>query len=194
MTYRSILAYADAAPEASVRLKIAAALAARTGATLDGLFVKPLLSPAPTPIDGLGYIPPSTWEALAESHQAFVTEAEAAARTAFRSAVEAAGARAEWTAIEESAAWGFIGLARCSDLVVFPMSGMTAPRLTAMELARESAAPLVLVPEAPAAAHAGRKVLVAWNGSREAASALHGAWPILEAADRVELLMVEPRP
>jgi nucleotide-binding universal stress UspA family protein len=35
---------------------------------------------------------------------------------------------------------------------------------------------------------------VAWNGSREAAGALRGAWPILEAAERVEMLMVEPPP
>jgi nucleotide-binding universal stress UspA family protein len=37
-------------------------------------------------------------------------------------------------------------------------------------------------------------VLVAWNGSREAASALRGAWPILETAERVDLLMVDPPP
>ncbi len=194
MTYRTILAHADAGPGATVRLEIAAHLAARHGATLDGVFVKPPFMPLPLPSDGLGYIPPATWTALMESHRELVARSEATALTGFRAAVDAAKARAEWAAIEDATVWGFIGMARCSDLVVFPMSGMESPHLTAMELAHESAAPLVLVPKSPNSVEPGRKVLVAGNGSREAASALRGAWPVLEAAERVELLMVEPPP
>jgi nucleotide-binding universal stress UspA family protein len=194
MTYRTILVFADAAPEAAARLRIAADLAARRDAALDGVFVAPPFMPLPPPADPPGYVPSATWAELAESHRALVSRAEETARNAFQSAVEAAGARAEWIALEDVAPWGFIGMARCSDLVVFPMSGMAIPRLSAMDLASESAAPLVLVPASPHSAHLDRKVLLAWNGSREAASALRGAWPILEAADRVEVLMVEPPP
>lgn len=195
MTYRTILAYADASPEAAARLKIAAALAARSGAILDGVFVSPSLIPFPPPgPDGPGYISPSTWEALLESHRTMVAQAEQRARRMFEDAVADEGPRAEWSAIEESLPLGFVAQARCSDLVVFPKSGMADPRLSAMDLARDSAAPLVLVPKSPVASTVGRKVLVAWNGSREAASALRGAWPILEAADHVHVLMVEPPP
>lgn len=195
MTYRTILTYADGSPEAAARLKIAAALAARSGAILDGVFVTPPLFPvAPAAADGLGFIPPSTWDALLESHETVVAEAERRARRMFEDAVADEGPRAEWSAVEETTPLGFIAQARCSDLVVFPKSGMANPRLPAMDLAQESAAPLVLVPRSPAASAPGRKVLVAWNGSREAASALRGAWPILEAADDVHVLMVEPPP
>jgi nucleotide-binding universal stress UspA family protein len=192
MTYRTILAYAHAAPEAAPGLEIAAALAARCGATLDGVFVKaPFIPP---PMDGMGYVPPSTWESLLESYEAYVAEAEATARTTFQSAVSEAGAQAEWSTVEDGTAHGFIGLARCSDLVVFPKAGMSSPYLPPMDLAHDAAAPVVLVPKSPRSTQPGRKVLVAWNGSREAASALRGAWPILEAADQVDVVMVEPPP
>ncbi|MBE9552893.1 MAG: universal stress protein, partial [Proteobacteria bacterium] len=44
-----------------------------------------------------------------------------------------------------------------------------------------------------AQAEIGRNVLVAWNGSREAARAVSDAMPILEAADSIEVFAVEPR-
>jgi nucleotide-binding universal stress UspA family protein len=191
MTYRTILAYADAEPAATIRFQIAAALAARSDATLDGVFVKPLFVPPPS-FDAGAYVPPTTLEVLAESHRALVAKAEETAQTNFAAAADQARARAEWAAIEDGAPRGFIGLARCSDLVVFPKSGTSVPPLSPMELARESAAPLVLVPTSPNSTRPGRKVLLAWNGSREAASALRGAWPIIEEADRVHVMMVEP--
>jgi nucleotide-binding universal stress UspA family protein len=193
MTYRTILVYADASPEAAPRLRIAADLAARSEAVLDGVFVTPPITPL-LPGDVPGYVPPATWEALLESHRELVTSAAETTRKTFLQTAETAGARAEWTVLEDTVPQGFIGMARCSDLVVCPMAGMASPRLSAMDLAGESAAPLLLVPETPATKHVPGKVLLAWNGSREASSALRGAWPILEAADRVEVLMVEPPP
>ncbi len=38
----------------------------------------------------------------------------------------------------------------------------------------------------------GRRVLVAWNGSREATRALHDALPVLDRAERVIVLSVDP--
>jgi nucleotide-binding universal stress UspA family protein len=99
---------------------------------------------------------------------------------------------AEWVVLEERSPLGFVDMARCSDLVVFPNAGMKTPRLTAVDLARDAAAPLLLTPASPLSMEVGRKVLVAWNGSRQAANALHGAWPILEEAERVHVVMVDP--
>lgn len=170
MTYRTILVYADASDEAAARLEIAAAVAARSDAVLDGVFVSPpFIPPAPPAVAGGGYLPPESWQMLMDSHQAVVARTEEAARNSFTAAADAAGARAEWTTLQDSTIYGFVGLARCSDLVVFPMSGASSIHLSAMELAREAAAPLVLVPTSPASRQLGHKVLVAWNGSREAA-------------------------
>lgn len=195
MTYRSILVYADAEPTATARLKIAAAIAVQGGGTLDGVFVKPLFLPPPVGPDETGFLPPATLQMLIDGHLESVNKAMRTAQGKFRSAVEETGARAEWTTLEDATVLGFIGMARCSDLVVFPKSGMANPALSPTELCRETGAPVVLVPKTPRlGGEPGRRILVAWNGSREAASALRGAWPILEAAERVEVLMVEPPP
>ena len=195
MTYRTILVYADAEPDATARTKIAAAIAAQSGAMLDGVFVKPLFLPPPVGADETGFLPPATLQMLIDGHLESVNKAMQTAQGKFRSAVEETGARAEWTTLEDGTVLGFIGMARCSDLVVFPKSGMSNPALSPTELCREAGAPVVLVPKTPRlGGEPGRRILVAWNGSREAASALRGAWPILEAAERVEVLMVEPPP
>jgi nucleotide-binding universal stress UspA family protein len=195
MTYRTILVYADADPAVTPRLKIAAAIAAQAGATLDGVFVKPLFLPPPIGPDEAGFLPPSTLQMMLDGHLEAVNKAMQTAQTKFRSAIEKTGAQAEWTTLEDGTVHGFIGMARCSDLVVFPKSGMSNPALSPTELCREAGVPVVLVPKSPRlGGEPCRRVLVAWNGSREAASALRGGWPIIEAAERVEVLMVEPPP
>ncbi|MGZ6016418.1 MAG: universal stress protein [Phenylobacterium sp.] len=194
MTYRTILAYADAEPHATVRLQIAASIAARTGATLDGVFVTPPFLPPVGGIDGAGFVPPDTIRLMLDGHLEYVRQAAQTARAKFESAAGEAGARAEWTMLGDETVLGFVAMARASDLVVFPRSGISRPPLSPTELARETRAPIVLVPKTPRSHEPCRRVLVAWNGSREAAGALRGAWPILEAAEHVEVLMIDPPP
>ena len=194
MTYRTILVYADAEPQASARLQIATSIAARTGATLDGVFVTPPFIPPVGGVDGAGFVPPDTIQLMLDGHLEFVRQAAQTARAKFESAVEAAGARGEWRMLGDEIVLSFVAMARASDLVVFPKSGISYPPLSPTELAREARVPLVLIPKTPRSQEPCRRVLVAWNGSREAAAALRGAWPILEAAERVEVLMVDPPP
>ncbi len=49
-----------------------------------------------------------------------------------------------------------------------------------------------MVPYIGARQEMGRNVLVAWNGSREATRAVNDALPILERADKVTVLAVNP--
>jgi nucleotide-binding universal stress UspA family protein len=194
MTYRTILVYADAAPQATARLQTAASIAARTGATLDGVFITPPFVPPVGGIDGAGFVPPDTLQLMLDGHLEYVRQAAQTARTKFETAAGEVGARGEWTMLGDETALGFVAMARASDLVVFPSSGTSYPLLPPTEFAREASTPIVLVPATPRSHEPCRTVLVAWNGSREAASALRGAWPILEAAERVEVLMVDPLP
>lgn len=52
--------------------------------------------------------------------------------------------------------------------------------------------PVVVVPDQPAGARFGRRVLVAWDGSREAARAVFDAVPILRSAEAVRLVWIAP--
>ena len=57
-----------------------------------------------------------------------------------------------------------------------------------------SGRPVLVVPYAGHFAGIGRRVLVAWNGGREANRALPDAVPILSSAEYVVLLAINPEP
>lgn len=88
--------------------------------------------------------------------------------------------------------------ARWSDLVVMerPVANPDAP--TGWGLASRTvfgtSTPVVVVPEAAQVDKVGEHILVAWNASREAALALHGAAPLLKRADKVTILEGQPAP
>jgi nucleotide-binding universal stress UspA family protein len=193
MSYRSIAVLADAAGHAASRLRIAATLAAHSGAVLDGAFVKPRFM-SPLAVGGAEHVPPTTLQALADAHEGLVAREAETAKAAFDAALNAAGARGEWTMLEDDGDQTFVSLARCADLVVYPKDEPAELPLPPADLAAAAATPILLIPKTPHDTGPGRRVLVAWNASPEAASALRGAWPLLEAADVVEVLMVDPGP
>ena len=57
----------------------------------------------------------------------------------------------------------------------------------------DSGRPALVVPYIGAAPEPLRRILVAWNGSREAARAVHDALPFLLAAERTTVLIVDPQ-
>jgi nucleotide-binding universal stress UspA family protein len=87
---------------------------------------------------------------------------------------------------------GYYG--RHADLIIMQRSG--APVLAqALEAALfKSGRPLLLIPPQWRAATIGRRILVAWNGKREAARAVADAMPFLEGADRVVVATVDAKP
>ncbi len=52
--------------------------------------------------------------------------------------------------------------------------------------------PVVVVPDQPASTPFGRRVLLAWDGGREAARALFDALPLLQSADAVHIAWIAP--
>ncbi|WP_134680724.1 universal stress protein [Paracoccus ravus] len=87
--------------------------------------------------------------------------------------------------------------ARYSDLVVMgqPYGKGAPPDAEAITEAAlfEGSAPLLIV---PGTLHEpfGRKILIAWNQSSEAMVAVRRAMPLLQAADQVEITVVDPSP
>ena len=57
-----------------------------------------------------------------------------------------------------------------------------------------SGRPVLLVPPDWKSDRVGRKVVVAWNGKREAARALADATPLLESADEITLVTIDAKP
>ena len=180
-------------------------LAQRFEAHLAALFVR--LDPSDAvPLVGEG-VSPAIIEQLTQAAEAEVNRQRGAARSAFESACGKTGiavVEAPSGARTASAAWHeatgrrddlIPARARTSDLVVFARGGdPTSPdRPGAIESTLLSGGrPLLLLPPGRPIRVGGR-VAIAWNGRAEAARAVAGALPFLEAASAVQVLTVATR-
>ena len=88
--------------------------------------------------------------------------------------------------------------ARHADVSIMLRPGGTAPadyRNTIFEgVLFGSGRPVLLVPPDWKGKSIGKRVVVAWNGKREAARALADASPLIEAADEIYLVTVDAKP
>jgi nucleotide-binding universal stress UspA family protein len=189
MTYKTILVHLDTQPRSSERLAFACQLAAQFDAHVVGLY-------AP----GALYIPSY---ALAEAGPAVreLVEKRAAdnlraAEQRFRDAAAKRGdARAEWRAADSDAALALRLSARYADLVVAgqPQAGHERGQAAlADELALSAGRPVLFIPYTGSFPAIGRRVLIAWDGGREAARAVADALPLLRGAQSVEVAVFDP--
>ena len=199
MTYRSILTLVDGSRWAENRAHVAAGLAARFGARLTGAFPRPAppVSAWDEPLDwGLTpSIPPAlSAEALATCERRSDAQAEDA-RMAFEAAADQAGCRSDWLTVSGESAAGALQLMRRTDLAVLPTGRLPTIGQTgtsAADVVLDGGGPALLLPDRTTGPLPGRRILVAWNGSREAARALRDAWPFLMIAEAVRVVLVRP--
>lgn len=189
MTYKTIIVQLNDDTRAAQLLEPASALAEKFGAHLIGLHVS----------QGLMYVPPlrGAGGIVAQIKEQERQAADRIARV-FEDATRARGFAAEMRFLNprarEDAGSLVIQNVRSADLVIASQSdgSFDASSLLDMpeRLAMESGRPVLMVPLAGAKAPIGRKALVAWNGSREAARAVFDAMPLLKGA-KVTVLGIE---
>lgn len=193
MAYKTILVHLDDSKACAKRTQAALDLAARQDAHLVGLYIAIEYS---APAYLAAQLPRDLIERQAEQAKEATDKALAAFDEAARRAgvhAEPRGARAYADEVE-----GLLGLhGRYADLVVLGQHDPDDPRSMG-EGAVEHAVlaigrPLLVVPYVGAAAGFGRRPLLLWDASREAASAVDDALPLLQAANRVDVLSVNPR-
>ncbi|MDO8411835.1 MAG: universal stress protein [Phenylobacterium sp.] len=194
MTYRDVLAHIDEKPGGRSRATFAAELARRFSADLTGVFLESSLLDNYASVESFAYMPPEQIDRLVKEHADAVLQASEEARLAFEATAAAAALNSEWLTLPGERSEPMIKLARHFDLTIFPASATPAygiHRLSAAALALASCGP-VLVPREDVKATVGRRVLVAWKGTRESARALRDAWPLIAAAEDVRVLKVSP--
>lgn len=102
------------------------------------------------------------------------------------------GLKGEFQVVQGDTVEALCHAARWSDLVVAerPCANPDAPVGwgIASRTVFGTSAPVVVVPEAARVDKVGEHMLVAWNASREAALAIHGAMPLLKRAGKVTVL------
>jgi len=188
MSYKTILVHLDDRARRSERLQLGMQLAADFDAHLVALFA---LEAARIPSYALAEAGPLVHEIELRRR----TEAAAAAESEFRQAVQRAAAKAEWRLSVENALSALRLNARYADLVIAgqPEPGEPLAMGFAGDLVLSGGRPVLFVPYAGRFSAVGKRVLVAWNASREAARAVSDALPLLARADSVELVAFEPR-
>jgi nucleotide-binding universal stress UspA family protein len=196
MDYKTILVHLDAAARRSERLELGFALADRYDAHLVGLFA---LSAARLP----SYVRADTSAMLEAAQDKRRAEAAGEAAALFRTAATRyGGMKTEWRVSNADALRAVQLGARYSDLVVVGQrerdrdregeSGV-APEFID-ELVLSCGRPVLIVPYAGHFRDAGKRVLVAWNASAEAARAVADALPLLARAESVEVIVFEGGP
>jgi nucleotide-binding universal stress UspA family protein len=194
MDYKTILVHMDAGPRSAERLELALALADRCDAHLVGLFA---VSAPRLP----SYVRTDTSAMLQAVQDRRRAEAAAEAAELFRTAAARyGGVKTEWRASNADALHAVQLNARYSDVVITGQrerenegaSGI-APEFVD-ELVLSCGRPVLLVPYAGHIRDAGKRALVAWNASAEAARAVADALPLLERAERVEVVVFDGGP
>lgn len=188
MSYKTILVHLDDGARRAERLQLGLQIAAGFDAHLVGLFA---LDAARIPSYAMAEAGPLMQEIELRRRK----DAAAAAESEFRQAERRTAAKAEWRVSMEGALSAVCLSARYADLVIAgqPEPGDALASDFAGELVLSAGRPVLFVPYAGRFAAAGKRILVAWNASREAARAVSDALPLLQRADAVELVAFDPR-
>jgi len=192
MGIKDILVQVDGAKSAPARYAAAIEMARLYSAHLTGLCMA--VEP-PVPATVLGMVPP---DAIA-SQRELVREQAETAMAGFRLTVERAGVPGEGRIVQVldfDAVDVFVEHSRHSDLVIlgqqdpvdFLPLGPDFPADVVMGCGR----PAIIMPFIGAPPALGQRVLVAWDGGREAARAVNDALPLLERAHTVTVFSVNP--
>ncbi len=192
MGYKTILVHCDAARSAAGRLRIAVDVARQHGAHLIGMHVR---QPFQTPIFTDAS---AAMDALYASYEETARTDEAASAAIFQKATAGIGGSSEWRSVAGMVDECLIEAGRYADLIVLGQYDPDAlPVTTTSDLVERVAMaterPTLIIPHIGVTKAPGGNVMVCWNGSRESVRAVTAALPILKAAIKVTLLMIDPQ-
>jgi nucleotide-binding universal stress UspA family protein len=209
-----ILVCLDATSAGEGRLELALALAQADKAHLTAVYLLPeaggwstapanvglpptVLGPvSPEGAAVIGGLPTNAAAPVAQ----VVREAERAdiAEQVFRRQLEDRALDGEWRVLDRGDLDELVQLAKTVDLTVLGQypgdDSERAAWLRPDDLMSDSGRPALIIPYAGSFASVGGRVLVAWDGTREANRALHDALPLIGAAEAVAVIHIGARP
>jgi len=136
---------------------------------------------------------------ILEAQERFRSDAERGATEAFRAAAARhPGVKTEWRSSGDEALDALRISARYADLAIVGQRDRDSERDTGIapgfvdEFILSAARPVLIVPYAGRFPSVGKRILVAWNASSEAARAVTDALPLLAGADSVQVMAFNP--
>lgn len=191
MAFETILINAESEQSLPRLLDVAESIAVRHLALVVGLAVLPPSVSLPAGVPGTPDV--VTYDGRRTSAR---TDAERSHRV-FERMTAGKAFTSQWRVDEadgRNAVDALIAQSRLADMIVSSNVGEDnsggRPFHTAERLVVETGRPVMLVPKSDVPASCGRRVLVAWNGSRESARAVFDALPLLQTAQHVKVLQV----
>ncbi len=190
MDYKTIVVVLQNEEDGTRALNCACSLAGRWDSHLVGVHAEPLPMPVASP---MGF-PDATL--ITTGEEANRERAERLGRL-FHDRMARESRAGEWRALRNvsgDSALSAMESARCADIIVVgqPSRDESGGVPDVDTLIQGSGRPVLLVPAGEGAAGVqARRVVLAWNGSREAARATYDALPFLAMAEEVTVLTVD---
>jgi nucleotide-binding universal stress UspA family protein len=190
MAIKDLLVHVDDSKACARRLHAAVQMARTHQAHLTGLYVIP-------PVENfLMYAVEPLSTSYRERMQQPLLERRDAARKMFDAATDDEEIVAAWRDTEGGLTRSLNTSARYADLVIIGQHDADDPADQTEGLAGRlvlgSGRPCLVIPYIGTQETLGKHVLVAWNAGREAVRAVNDAMPILQAAESVSVLAVNP--
>jgi nucleotide-binding universal stress UspA family protein len=189
MMYKTILVHVDDGARSAERVRVAAAIAGPAGGHLIG-----------AALSGVSRFlyqkrPPEAHDPTLVLHLEFLRERARLALAAFAGQMKDSGVSFESRLIDDEPGGGLSLHARAADLVLLDQadpqhsSALMAdvPAYVLMHAAR----PVLILPFAGSVAQVGKRILVSWDASKEAARALTAALPMLAQAEAVTIAVFD---
>lgn len=200
MRLRDILVVLDAGPASEGRLRLAAQIARQQGGSLKAVFLR---SSSTSPYHArrtnqtLAVIGvPSTLVMPFLSEEAIPLDRGELLEQQFRDCVRGLDGEGEWHLLERPDAPILMDLGKVADLIVLgqvnPYAGAVPSWYRPEEIVVGCGRPVLMVPYVGSFEEIGRRVLIAWDGSREAVRALNDSLPLISSARIVTLMTIQP--
>jgi nucleotide-binding universal stress UspA family protein len=195
---KDLLVYVDQSRHASERLRLAADLARRHQSRLTALYVREL-NAAQHREESIAELGQGSAEAIARTYRRIrksIADAAERLRSALQDIERDQGLEVEWRCLDGIASTVVPQHARFADLCIVSQDTPAVATETGYTFAERllfvTGRPVVFVPPHGSFGRLGRHLLVARNSSRASTRAVNDALPLIERAEKVTLLAINP--
>lgn len=186
--FTRILVHVAADRPSQSRMSVGSTLADRFRGRMTGVYVPKLVMPT---LLGTPEFP----TALLLDLEARALDDAENARRLFRECVAEKGSAAEWLVVRGDPVNALTSAARYMDITVLGQIAPDAPNIDGTvrpeAIAFGSGRPVLIIPYIGAPSEVGSRIVVAWDGGREAARAVADAMPLLRQAGAVWVISID---
>jgi nucleotide-binding universal stress UspA family protein len=193
MSYKTLLAYLPTNRSADRVLDTALTIAQENDAHFIGLHVIPRVPLL------YGVVAAEVPQSIIKHQEDMLAQAADEMKVHFLERCEKAGVKGEWRCNKvhyDDIGSDIVSQSLCADLIVIEQEGHDSyglPTDLPTRIVMETGRPALIVPNAGSFKTIGKHVVVAWNGSREAARAAFDGVPFMKNAETVRILAIDPK-